>query len=519
VSSDTPLNNPALDTKTPLSTAASSSLEQSTPQLGDMDAATFRAQGHRLVEWIADYLEHNTRYPVLAQVKPGEIASAFPAHAPDEGQPFDAILDDFERLLVPGLTHWNHPGFFAYFAISASAPGILADFLSSALNQQAMLWRTSPSATELEAVSLGWLRDLMGLSSAFDGVIYDTASISTLHALAAAREMKVPDVRTRGLAGRTDLPRLRIYCSEHAHSSVDKAVILLGLGHDAVQHIPADDQFRLSVDALDAAIQRDLADGLLPIAVVATVGSTSTTSVDPVPAIADVCDRYDLWLHIDAAYGGVAATVPDRRHILDGCDRAHSLVVNPHKWLFVPFDLSALYCRRMDLLRAAFTLTPDFLKTPEAGVAQNLMDTGIQLGRRFRALKLWMVLRYFGADGIRRRLAEHMRLARLFASWVDADPYFERIAPVPFSVVCFRAKHSDPHATGVAIDAFNDALMARVNATGEIYLSHTRLHDRLTLRLAIGHLRTTETHVARAWTLLKLHAAYLDGRAVPTEVQ
>jgi aromatic-L-amino-acid decarboxylase len=497
-----------------------------------MDAETFRAQGHRLVEWIADYLEHSDRYPVLAQVKPGEIAASLPAAAPVEGEPFDRILDDFEKLIVPGLTHWNHPGFFAYFAISASAPGILADFLSSALNQQAMLWRTSPSATELEAVTVGWLRDLMGLPSSFGGVIYDTASISTLHALAAAREMKVPGVRTQGLSGRADVPRVRIYCSEHAHNSVDKAVILLGHGHEAVRHIPADGNFSMRPDALDAAIAQDLADGYLPIAVVATVGSTSTTAIDPVPAIADICERYDLWLHIDGAYGGVAAIVPECRYAFEGCARAHSFVVNPHKWLFVPFDLSVLYCRRMDLLRAAFSLTAEYLKTSEAATVQNLMDTGVQLGRRFRALKLWMVMRYFGAEGIRRRLADHMRLARLFADWVDADPDFERTAPVPFSVVCFRARprgSQKSHAGSAtvvtdsaidadddaAVDAFNERLMELVNASGEVFLSHTRLHGRLTLRLAIGQLRTTEAHVARAWTLLKLHAAALDGRGVP----
>lgn len=480
-----------------------------------MDAATFRAQGHRLVEWIADYLEHSDRYPVLAQVKPGEIAASLPAAAPVEGEPFDRILDDFEKLIVPGLTHWNHPGFFAYFAISASAPGILADFLSSALNQQAMLWRTSPSATELEAVTLGWLRDLMDLPSSFDGVIYDTASISTLHALAAAREMKVPGVRKQGLSGRADIPRVRIYCSEHAHNSVDKAVILLGHGHEAVRHIPADDRFSMRADALDAAIAQDLADGYLPIAVIATVGSTSTTSIDPVPAIADVCEKYDLWLHIDGAYGGVAAIVPECRSAFEGCARAHSFVVNPHKWLFVPFDLSVLYCRRMDLLRAAFSLTADYLKTSEAATVQNLMDTGVQLGRRFRALKLWMVMRYFGAEGIRRRLADHMRLARLFAEWVDADPDFERTAPVPFSVVCFRALPRESQKSHAEIDTFNERLMELVNASGEVFLSHTRLHGRITLRLAIGQLRTTEVHVARAWTLLKLHAAAIDGRGVP----
>jgi aromatic-L-amino-acid decarboxylase len=480
-----------------------------------MDAETFRAHGHQLVEWIASYLEQSATYPVLPRVVPGDIASALPTQAPEQGESMDAIIADFERVLVPGLTHWNHPGFFAYFSITASGPGILADFLSSALNQQAMLWRTSPSATELEAVTLGWLRDLMGLPASFDGVIYDTASISTLHALAAAREMKVPGVRTQGLAGRTDLPKLRIYCSEHAHNSVDKAVLLLGLGQDAIGHVPADAEFRMRPDALRELIARDVYQGILPIAVVATVGSTSATSIDPVPSIADICEEHDLWLHVDAAYGGVAAIVPTHRAILDGAARAQSLVVNPHKWLFVPFDLSVLYTRRMDLLRTAFTLGAEYLRTPEqnvANVARNLMDTGIQLGRRFRALKLWMVLRYFGAEGIRTRLADHMRLAQLFASWVDADPRFERVAPVPLSVVCFRARPSHTQEPA-AVDAFNEEILNRVNASGDVFLSHTKLNNMLVLRLAIGHLRTTETHVARAWELLRAHAAALDARS------
>jgi aromatic-L-amino-acid decarboxylase len=478
-----------------------------------MDAASFRAYGHQLVDWLSNYLEHADQYPVLARVKPGDIAAALPAHPPEQGESFDAILADVDRVLMPGITHWNHPGFFAYFAISASGPGILADLLSSGLNQQAMLWRTSPAATELEQVTLSWLRELMGLPAEFGGVIYDTASISTLHALAAAREMKVPDVRTKGLSGRADLPRLRVYCSEHAHSSVDKAVILLGLGHDAVRHIPADEQFRMRPGALAIAIEEDLRAGLLPIAVVATVGSTSTTSIDPVPVIADICERYDLWLHVDAAYGGVAAIIPEHQTILDGCARAHSLVVNPHKWLFVPFDLSAFYCRRMDLLRGAFTLVAEYLKTSEENTVQNLMDTGVQLGRRFRALKLWMVLRYFGADGIRARLADHLRLAQLFASWVDEDPGFERVAPVPFSVVCFRAIHPDDASDPAAGDALNAELLEAVNASGDVFLSHTRLNQRHVLRIAIGHLRTTDTHIRHAWELLQTHAARLRASA------
>src|SRR3954462_11144456 len=353
----------------------------------------FREQAHRLGDWMADYLESAERYPVLSRVRPGEIRDALPTHAPERGESFDAIFADFERVIVPGLTHWNHPGFFAYFAITSSAPGILAEFLSAALNQQAMLWRTSPAATELEELALGWLRQLLALPDSFEGVIYDTASVSTLHALAAAREAAVPDVRAKGLAGRADLGTVRVYCSEHAHSSVDKAVLLLGLGHEALRRIPADSEYRMRADALAAAVAEDRAAARIPVAGVATVGSTSTTSVDPVEDIATICTRERIWLHVDAAYAGVAAMVPGSEWILRGAELADSLVVNPHKWLFTPFDLSAFYCRRMDVIRAAFTLTPEYLKTVEAAPVKNLMDTGVQLGRRFRALKLWIILR------------------------------------------------------------------------------------------------------------------------------
>ncbi len=475
-----------------------------------MDAEAFRRYGHDIVEWIARYLEHPERYPVLARVKPGQIRDALPGAAPERGEPFEQVLEDFDRIIVPGITHWNHPGFFAYFAISASGPGVLAEFLSAALNAQAMLWRTSPAATELEEVAMGWLRQLMGLPSAFEGVIYDTASISSLHALAAAREAAVPRVRQLGLPARTDVPRLRVYCSEQAHSSIDKDVMLLGLGHEALRKIPVDDKFRLRPDALRAAIAEDRAAGWQPIAVVATVGTTSTTSVDPVPAIADICEAQGLWLHVDAAYAGAAAILPDYRHILAGADRADSLVVNPHKWLFTPFDLSAFYCRRMDIVRSAFSLTPEYLRTPDG--TRNLMDTGVQLGRRFRALKLWMILRYFGAEGIRARLAEHIRLAQVFAGWVDADPDFERLAPAPFSVVCFRAKPSDRVMSEAELNALNERLMALVNESGDVFISHTALRGRFTLRLAVGNIRTTEVHVRRAWELLQEGLVRVTGR-------
>jgi aromatic-L-amino-acid decarboxylase len=483
------------------------------PPLGDMSAEDFRRFGHEVVDWIAGYLAHPERYPVLAQTAPGRLSSALPPSAPERGEPMSDILSDVGRLIIPALTHWNHPAFFAYFSVSASAPGILGELLAAAFNVNGMLWRTSPASTELEEVALAWLRELMGLPAEFGGIIYDTASVSTLHAIAAAREAAGVRAREDGLSGRPDLPLLRIYCSEQAHSSIDKSVLTLGLGQRSLRKIETDSEFRMRPDALAAAIEEDRRNGLLPFCVVATVGTTSTTSVDPVEEIADVCGRENLWLHVDAAYAGSAAVAPEYRGHLRGCERADSLVTNPHKWLFVPIDLSVLYCRRMDVLRRAFSLTPEYLRTSEgdAETVRNQMDYGVQLGRRFRSLKLWMVMRYFGAEGLAARIREHCRLARLFASWVEESPDWELLAPVPFSTVCFRAAPTDEGASdeeataggrSARLDALNERLMNAVNATGEAFLSHTKLRDALTLRLAVGNVRTTEEHVGRAWRLL-----------------
>jgi aromatic-L-amino-acid decarboxylase len=456
-----------------------------------MDPEEFRHHGRAAVDWIAAYLREIERYPVLAQVQPGEIAAQLPAEAPEHGVPMETILADFQRTLLPGITHWNHPGFMAYFGITASGPGIVGEALAAALNVNAMLWRTSPAATELEERALDWLRQMIGLPAPFWGHIQDTASLSTLVAFAGARESAGLDVREHGLAA---LPRMRLYCSEEAHSSVEKAAITLGLGRAGVRKIPTDDAFRMRVDALSAAIQEDAVNGWRPFCVVATVGTTSTTSVDPVPEIAEVCARERLWLHVDAAYGGAVGVVPEMRHLLAGCDRADSLVVNPHKWLFVPIDCSALYLRRPESVRRAFSLVPDYLQTPEGDGVTNLMDYGPALGRRFRALKLWMTLCYFGREGLAERIREHCRLAREFASWVDAEPGWERMAPVPMSVVVFRRSGED---------ALNETILVRVNASGEVFLSHTRVHGQYALRLAVGNLRTTQSHVARAWELLR----------------
>jgi aromatic-L-amino-acid/L-tryptophan decarboxylase len=477
-----------------------------TPPLGDIAPDEFRRQARRVLQWIGDYLERPERFPVVPRVAPGDIAETIPDEPPADPESLDAVLDDFERLIVPGVTHWNHPGFFAYFAISASAPGILAEMLISALNVNAMLWKTSPAATELELRTLDWLRQLLGLSDGWFGLINDTASISTLLALAAAREAK-PElaIREKGMAGRTDLPRLRVYTSAHAHSSVDKAAITLGFGHENVVHIDTDADFRMRVEALDAAVCSDRAAGYLPLATVATVGTTSTTSIDPVPAVAALCAREGMWLHVDGSYGGVAAVVPEMRHVLAGVELADSLVVNPHKWLFTPIDLSAMFTRRPDVLKRAFSLVPEYLVTREQSDVVNLMDYGVQLGRRFRALKLWMVIRAFGAEGLAARLRQQMGMAREFAAWVDAAPEWERVAPVPFSLVCFR--YAPAGTSEAEREALNAAILERVNASGRAYLSHTKLNGRYVLRLAIGNMRTEPRHVSEAWRLLREAAA------------
>lgn len=471
------------------------------PRTGDLSPDEFRAAAHAAVDWIADYLEHAGQYPVRSRVQPGDIRQALPAAPPIRGEPLDAMLRDFHTTILPGITHWNHPAFFAYFANSGSYPGILGELLAAGLNANGMLWVTSPAVTELEQVSLDWLRQLMGLGEGWFGEITDTASVSTFYALAAARERAGFDVRGRGMAARDDLPRLRVYCSEHAHSSIDKAVIALGLGHENLVKIPADAQFRLRPEALEAAMAADVAAGFVPIAVVPCVGTTSTTSVDPVADVVRIARDYRCWVHVDAAYGGVAAIVPELRYLLDGVDGADSLVVNPHKWLFTPMDCSVFYTKDPQSLKQAFALLPEYLVTRTQDEAVNLMDYGMQLGRRFRSLKLWMVLRAYGADGLAERIRFHCELARDFAGMVHFEGGWEITAPVTLSLVCFR--HVPSGATEAEIASINAAIMERVNARGRVYLSHTKLEGRYTLRLAIGNIRTDRSHVELAWQELR----------------
>ena len=426
---------------------------------------SFREAGAAAVEWAARYLEQVGEYPVLAQVRPGDITSRLPASPPERGEPFADVLRDVDEILLPGITHWQSPRFFAYFAVSASEPGILAELLAATLNSVAFLWRTSPASTELETVTLDWTAQLLGLPDGWHGHIEDTASTSTIAALAAAREVTGRNV---------------VVCSEHAHSSVDKAAKLLGL---EVRKVPADAEFRLRVEELD------LTDAA---AVVATVGTTSIASVDPVPAIADACASAGAWLHVDAAYAGSAWVCPELRWSQAGVDRADSLVVNAHKWLFTPMDCSLLWSRRPEDLRRAFSLVPEYLRTSDE--VDSLSDYGPALGRRFRSLKLWAVLRCYGREGLQARIREAVRLAELFEGWVRDEPGWEVCAPRHFSLVCFRRDGSD---------ADNEGIVERVNRSGELFLSHTRLGGRYVLRLAVGNERTTEEDVRRAWAALR----------------
>ena len=485
--------------------ASSPSTIDSTREHGDLPTAELLTTGAAALEWIAEYLDHPERVSVLSRAVPGEIREMLPASPPEHPEPLGDILSDFEARIVPGITHWNHPGFFGYFATSSSVPGIIGELLVSALDVKAMLWRTSPAATELEQVTTDWLRQMLGLPGGWFGFLNDTASISSLLALAAAREAKPElEIRARGMAGRTDLPRLRIYTSGQAHSSIDKAALALGIGLDNVVHIDVDAEFRMRPESLAEAIADDRKHGFLPLACVATVGTTSTTSIDPVPAIAEICRRDALWLHVDGAYGGVAAIVPEMRGVLAGVDHADSLVVNPHKWLFTPFDCSAFFTRKPDVLERAFSLVHEYLVTPERDAVVDLMNYGVQLGRRFRALKLWMVIRGFGTTGLAARIRGHCALAREFASWVHQAPDWEVVAPVPFSLVCFRYAPSGVHEE--VLNTLNERLLAAVNASGEVFLSHTKLDGRYVLRLAVGNIRTEEKHVKRAWEILQLAA-------------
>jgi aromatic-L-amino-acid decarboxylase len=460
--------------------------------MADMPTEEFRRAGHEVTDWIADYLRDIRDLPVLPRVQPGVLCNSLPASAPEAGEPIDAILRDFRDIIVPANTHWNHPRFHAYFSVSASGPGILAEALIAALNINHMVWKSSPAGSELELVTLGWLRKWLQLPADFFGMIFDTASISTMHALIAARDFVDPECRTRGSRG-----DLVVYTSEQAHSSVEKDAIAIGLGQNNVRKIAVDSHFRMRPDILRQALEADLSAGKKPCCVVPTVGTTSTTSIDPVAEIARIGNEFGAWIHVDGAYGGSAAILPELRHVLDGVEHAHSLVVNPHKWLFTPIDCSVLYTNRPDVLRQALNLIPEYLRTGQDDSVINLMDYGVPLGRRFRSLKLWFVMRYFGREGICEILRNHISWAQELASQIEAHPSFELAAPNPFSLVCFRYKGSDGQ---------NRELMDRVNASGVAFLSHTVLNGQFVIRLAIGNVRATRQDIQRVWECIQREA-------------
>ena len=471
--------------------------------LGDMSPEEFRRFGYQIVDWIAEYREHPRRYSISPNVAPGALVDSLPSRGPEAGEPMERILEDFERSILPHVTHWNHPGFMGYFATTGSGPGILGDLLASALNPIGLLWKTCPALVELEQVTLRWLAAWLGLPAEWFAMTLGGASTATIHAVIAARESAFAADREAGCT--PDPAKLTLYTSEQAHSSVEKAVLALGLPREHCRKIETDEEFRLRPDALAAAIEADRAAGLRPFCVTATVGTTSTSSVDPVPAIAKICEGGGLWLHVDAAYAGSAAILQEKRHFLDGCEHADSFVVNPHKWLFVPMDLTAFYCRRPEVLRQALSLAPDYLRASEDPRAVNFMEYALPLGRRFRALKLWFVMRYFGRERLAANLREHIRLAEKLARSIDEHDDLERVAPVPFSLVCFRFR--PPGKTDEQLDALNQELLDAINAGGQFFLSSTRLKGRLVLRAAIGNLQTGEAEVDRLWATLAEKAA------------
>ncbi len=498
--------------------------------LGDTSPEEFRKQLHELADWIADFRQTLGSLRVAPNDKPGAILAALPDEPPEEAESFEKILGDVDRVIVPGMVHWSHPMFLGYFGWTTTAPAILGEIITAPLNVNAMTWRTCPAATELETLVIDWIRQWMDLPREFGGVVYDTASVGVMHALAVAREEAAPSVRKRGLIG-AGAPVFRIYASEQAHSSAEKAAIALGLGEENVQRVPADANFRMDPSALREMIERDVRDNFKALAVIATVGTTSTASVDPVPEIARICRENRMWLHIDGAYGAGFAVLPENKRLTNGWSEADSIVVNPHKSLFVPLDFSVLYVRDLDRLRRVFTLVPEYLRGDTVEAQKNYMDYGIQLGRRFRALKAWVIFRSFGREGMVARLRECVRLANLLAEWIKSDDRFEITAPVSMGVVCFRfvgsvagvvdagpgssaftkatAGRPPPATTDDKIDQLNSEIVEKINASGRAYLTQTKLRGRTVMRIGLGNVLTTESHLRNAWEMIQKTAGEL----------
>jgi len=472
-----------------------------------MDAETFRRFGYQLIDWVADYLQEAERYPVLSPLSPGEVRNRLPTGPPLSGEPMEAILKDFQEIILPGITHWNHPRFFAYFPANNSAPSILGEILSAGLGVNSMVWQSSPAATELEEVVMDWLRQMVGLPQEFRGVIQDTASTATLCALLCAREKLAQfQVNREGFSDWSGKKALRVYTSSEAHSSVEKGVKIAGLGSQNLVTIAVDKAYAMDPGDLERKIRADREQGLTSCCVVATVGTTSSTALDPLRPIGEIAQRYGLWLHVDAALAGSAAILPEMRWILDGIESADSLVFNPHKWLFTNFDCSAFFCRHPETLTATFAIHPEYLKTDRDQEVTNFRDWGIQLGRRFRALKLWFVLRTYGVEGLRQKLRDHLTLAQEFKGWVEESPDFETLAPIPLNTICFRfqpGKRSGPTLSAEKLDGLNKDLLNEVNRSGKIFITSTRLSGTFCLRLCIGQTQTRREHVLQAWDALQ----------------
>ena len=468
-----------------------------------MDRKSFRKHGYAVVDWIADYMEHIEEYPVLAQVEPGEIMDRLPKRPPVEPEEMEAIFNDFKGILLPGMTHWQHPSFFAYFPANTSEPSILAEFLTAALGAQCMVWQTSPAATELEEVVMEWLRQILGLPEGFTGVIQDTASTSTLCALLCARERSTSFAINRHGFRNGSSQSLIVYTSEEAHSSVEKGVKIAGFGKDNLRLIPSGADFAMIPAELKQAINADKKDGHVPCCVVATVGTTSSTSMDPLRPIGEICDHHGVWLHVDAAMAGTAAMLPEMRYIFDGIEFADSFVFNPHKWMFTNFDCSAYFCKDPKALTSTFEILPEYLKTDADRQVKNFRDWGIPLGRRFRALKLWFVIRSFGIKGLQEKVRAHIQLAKEFESWIREDPQFEVTAPVTINLVCFRYNPSHRNFSEEELEQINKALMDELNRSGKMFITHTKLKGKFTLRLSIGQTNTTREHVQKAWDQIR----------------
>ncbi len=467
-----------------------------------MDNETFRRWGHELVDWLTDYMKNIEKYPVMSRVKPGEVRTALPPDPPLKPESMGTVFKDFERIIMPGITHWQHPGWFAYFPANNSPASVLAEFLTAGLGVQSMVWQTSPAAAELEEVVLEWLRKMLGLPTGLQGVIQDTASTATLCALLSARE-RATNFQSNEIGLRE---QLRVYASSETHSSIEKGVKIAGFGRENLVSIPTDEALAMLPGRLEEAILADKRSGYRPACVVATLGSTSSAAVDPLAEIGPICRRQELWLHVDAAYAGTAALLPEQRAMLQGAEFLDSFVFNPHKWMLTNFDCSAYFVRDPAQLVRTFEIHPEYLKTGADAIVRNYRDWGIQLGRRFRALKLWFVIRSYGVEGLQAMVREHLRLARLFEGWVRAHERFELLAPVNFSLVCFRWNDGRSEE---ALNAFNRRLLDRINASGKVYLTHTSLRGKFTLRLVVGQRTTQERHVREAWRLLAEEAEKL----------